>query len=96
MLVTIQLAMPTTLLFHVYPEGTVQQQKTYSCSPCVYNYCSTKKVVGISTISRLEHASAQTREVQCTRQVLPEVIKRGEYVIILYLCTCTILQHYTY
>ena len=53
----------------------------------MYNYHSTKKVVGITTISRQEHASAQTREVQCTRQVLPQVIERGEYVIILYTCT---------
>ena len=48
---------------------------------------STKKVVGVSTISRLEHATAQTREVQCTRQVLPDVIERGEHVNIMYLCT---------
>ena len=48
-----------------------------SSSPHTCNVYSIKKVVGISTVSRKEHASAQTREVQCTKLVLPEVIQRG-------------------
>lgn len=72
--------MPTTPLFPVSQEGIVLDLLAYTSSPTVYNCSSTKKVVGVSTISRLEHASAQTREVQCTRQVLPEVIERGKYV----------------
>ena len=58
-----------------------------SSSPHTCNVYSIKKVVGISTVSRKEHASAQTREVQCTKLVLPEVIQRGTlspYVFIIY------------
>ena len=73
MLVTTLLAMPTTLLTHASQEGTVQKQ-FHSCSPRSCNYHSTKKVVGISTVCRKEHALAQTHKVECTRQVLPEVI----------------------
>ena len=40
----------------------------------------TKKVVGISTISRLEHSTAQTRELVCTKDVLPQVLQRGACV----------------
>ena len=39
---------------------------------------STKQVVGISTVSRKQHPIAQTRELACTREVLPQVIDRGE------------------
>ena len=42
---------------------------------CVYN--STSKVVGICTVSREQHTIAQTRELECTKIVLPEVISRG-------------------
>ena len=38
----------------------------------------------ISTVSRKEHASAQTHEVECPKRVLPEVIKCGEYLTVLY------------
>ena len=48
-----------------------------SSLPHTCNVHSIKKVVGISTISRKEPASAQTCEVQCTKLVLPEVIQRG-------------------
>ena len=41
-------------------------------------YCSTLKIVGIATISRDEHSVAQTRELECTKVVLPQVIDRGE------------------
>ena len=39
---------------------------------------STVKVVGVCTVSREEHTIAQTRELECTKIVLPEVISRGE------------------
>ena len=38
---------------------------------------STHRVDGISTISRREHSTAQTRELQCTKAVIPQVIARG-------------------
>jgi hypothetical protein len=41
---------------------------------CVYR---THKIVGIATVSRTEHRVAQTRELECTRRVLPQVIQRG-------------------
>ena len=39
---------------------------------------STRKIVGISTISRECHTTAQTRLLECTRKVIPEVTGRGE------------------
>ena len=35
------------------------------------------KIVGISTISQTEYSVPQTREVACTKEVLPQVISRG-------------------
>ena len=55
-----------TPLFLVCQEGMLLIHK------CTYIYlitpfcCSTHKIVGISTISRKEHGTAQTRELQCT------------------------------
>ena len=46
---------------------------------------SNKKVIGISTLSRKEHAVAQTRELACTREVVPRVIARGVCVCV-YAC----------
>jgi hypothetical protein len=43
--------------------------------PCLSG--STQKIVGISTIARTEHSVPQTREVACTKEVLPQVIARG-------------------
>jgi hypothetical protein len=40
-------------------------------------HVSTHKVVGISTVSRTDHLTAQTRELECTRRVLPQVMERG-------------------
>ena len=55
---------------------------TYFNSKCAISNCcnhsSTKKIVGISTISRKEHSVAQTREIACTREVLADVISRGK------------------
>ncbi len=46
---------------------------------CIYFVCifSTKKILGISTLSRPEHSTAQTREMACTRDVVPQVQSRG-------------------
>ena len=33
--------------------------------------------MGISTISRPDHPTAQTKELQCTKVVLPQVLARG-------------------
>ena len=38
---------------------------------------STHRIVGIATLSRQDHRVAQTREVVCTKMVLPQVIARG-------------------
>ena len=42
---------------------------------CTY---STKKIIGICTISRGAHHVAQTRELECTKAVMPQVVARGE------------------
>ena len=34
--------------------------------------------MGITTRSRADHSTAQTRELECTKVVLPEVIARGK------------------
>ncbi len=38
---------------------------------------STKRIVGCSNVSRTEHHCAQTREVACTKIVLPQVLEKG-------------------
>ena len=45
----------------------------------IISFSSTKKIVGLSTVSRKEHVCAQTREVACTKIVLPEVIDKGMF-----------------
>ena len=37
---------------------------------------STHKIIGISTISRAEHSVAQTKELACTKVVIPQVQAR--------------------
>ena len=49
------------------------------------------KITGISTISRSVHRVAQTRELECTKVVLPEVIGRGKLQTLMYLIIITIL-----
>ncbi len=48
---------------------------------CIYLFTyflsSTKKIVGISTVSRTDHGVAQTRELQCTKIAVPQAIARG-------------------
>ena len=43
----------------------------------LFYVCSTHKILGISTVARSDHAIAQTRELQCTKVVIPQVIARG-------------------
>ena len=45
----------------------------------------THKILGISTISRADHGIAQTRELACTKVVLPQVTARGQLCIVIYL-----------
>lgn len=47
----------------------------------VLYFYSTKKILGISTISRPDHAVAQTRELQCTMKVIPQVTNRGNFYV---------------
>ena len=42
---------------------------------------STKRILACSTVSRKEHLIAQTRELQCTKQVLPQVLERAFFFI---------------
>ena len=48
------------------------------CIVSCIKFHSTQKIVGISTYSRAEHSIPQTREVACTKQVLPQVLARGK------------------
>ena len=54
----------------------------YVCAMYVNNniciVCSTHKIVGISTLSRDDHSTAQTRELACTKVVIPQVVNRGD------------------
>ena len=47
---------------------------------------SNKKVIGITTLSRKQHSVAQTRELSCTKEVLPQVIARGALCVCLCVC----------
>ena len=40
----------------------------------IASLCSTKHILGISILSRVEHATARTREPECTEMVLQSVI----------------------
>ncbi|XP_064402159.1 uncharacterized protein LOC135347946 [Halichondria panicea] len=54
----------------------------YDCHttvPCLTG--STKKIVGISTVSRTDHGVAQTRELQCTKIAVPQAIARSLNVV---------------
>ena len=48
-----------------------------SCCDYCFFFFSSKKIVGVSTMSRSSHGIAQTREFECTKLVLPEVFARG-------------------
>ena len=52
--------------------------------------CSTHRIVGISTIARTEHSVAQTRELACTKRVLPQVLARGQSFFHIHSIDCEI------
>ena len=70
--------MPFTPQYHACLAGKYTQCLYFSLLYCNSN----KKVVGVSTISRTEHAVAQTRELECTKKVLPQVIGQGIIITI--------------
>lgn len=51
---------------------------------------STKRILACATVSRKEHSIAQTRELECTKAVLPQVLEQGGTVyynnIITFIC----------
>lgn len=47
--------------------------------PCLSG--STMKIVGLSTLSRTEHSIPQTRELECTKIVVPQVKDRGLNIV---------------
>ena len=66
--------MHTTQQYRVWLAGTCM----HVCTLCLYFLqSSTRRIVGITTLSRPEHRVAQTREVACTKVVLPQVLARG-------------------
>ena len=56
---------------------TTQQYPVWLAGVHIFLQSSTRRMVGIATLSRPEHRVAQTREVACTKIVLPQVIARG-------------------
>ena len=76
-----QLLMPTTLLYLAFLEGdnTIDWQHQWLVHVHAYllDTYSTMKIIGISTNSRGEHQVAQTRELECTKLVVPQVIAWG-------------------
>ena len=71
------LLMRIILRYHVYLEGLLLTHISVQRFYCNTWY-STHKIVGICTISRKEHGTAQTREMQCTKVLLPQVVSRGK------------------
>ena len=70
--------MHTTVQCHAYLEGMLVEVLGFLPSiDKIFVSQYTHKIVGISTISRAAHATAQTRELACTKVVLPQVIDRG-------------------
>lgn len=68
---------PTTLLCPVWQEGVL---------PCFWHtdshdcyFLSTKKIIAVLTVSRSDHGIAQTRELVCTKFVVPQAIARGMF-----------------
>lgn len=54
--------------------------------PCIAG--GTHKVVGVKTLSRFEHGTAQTRECVAIVAVLDDVIARGEVLVQLCVLLC--------
>ena len=72
----------TPPLTHTTPPYRACLAGTFVASKYAYLYCyklfSNKRIVGISTVSRREHHTAQTRELAATKLVLPQVLYRGD------------------
>ena len=68
--------MQGTIPLPITPQSLVWLEGLY-CFLVPILHCSTCRIVGIAAISRPEHRVAQTREVVCTKIVLPQVIARG-------------------
>ena len=45
------------------------------------NHFSTHKILGCIILSRKEHACAQTRELACTKLVVPDIVARGKLLL---------------
>ena len=58
----------------------------------VYSTC---KIVGVSTISRTHHTIAKTKELACTKEVLPNVIGKG-IVTLTYIVSIILVTVYTF
>ena len=69
----ILLPMLITQLFLVSLEGTIPLVIL-----CFIMCNSTHKIIGCATLTRQDHTVAQTRELACTRAVIPEVINTGD------------------
>jgi hypothetical protein len=72
-------------MFHVHSGSSLMPDMTQLLMPTTpltilivssIPYICTMKTVGISTISRHDHHVAQTRELECTKVVVPQVIAR--------------------
>jgi hypothetical protein len=61
--------------------------------PCISGI--THKVLGVKTLSRFEHSTAQTREVVATMEVIEDVISRGECTTCVYSILVHATPHYT-
>ena len=53
-------------------EKVFQYYTHYFTAKCIF--FSTKRIIGICTKSRSEHITAQTRELECTKTVIPSVM----------------------
>ena len=63
--------------------------------PCITGH--THKVIGVKTLSRFEHCTAQTRECVATTEVVDDMIARGEVLVQLCIFSCNDnwLQHHS-
>ena len=58
----------------IFPRIFTRVKPYFMNSHYMAYFFSTKRILGISTMSRVDHLTAQTREIECTREVLPSVI----------------------
>ena len=63
----------TTQLYLVFQEGNIK----HCCYSFMICWHSTHRIIGCVTLSRKEHAVAQTRELEATKTVVPQVIEKG-------------------